>query len=128
MLSNNFLGYNTVLKFFDADANSDPRIFLTLDPGSGVWDGKNSDPGYTALYIVPGINMDHLQSLLFFLIPPSVFFPVVMILFPVCRRGSRNKGFHYGKKKEGRMNAPNHHGQFKFAPEEFAQLSPHHEG
>ncbi len=33
-LRNNILGYNTVLKLFDADANSDPRIFLTLDPGS----------------------------------------------------------------------------------------------
>ena len=37
-LRNNFLGYRTfiVLKFFHADANSDPRIFLTLDPGSGI--------------------------------------------------------------------------------------------
>ncbi len=31
-----FFAYNTVLKFFDADANSDQRIFLTLDPGSGM--------------------------------------------------------------------------------------------
>jgi hypothetical protein len=37
-------------------------------------------------------------------------------------------GFHYYGKNEGRMKAPNYHGQFKFAPEEFAQLSPHHEG
>jgi hypothetical protein len=31
----------TILKFFDADA--DPEIFLTLDPGSGM--EKSSDPG-----------------------------------------------------------------------------------
>jgi hypothetical protein len=30
-----------ILKFFDAHADPDPGIFLTLDPGSG-W--KNSDP------------------------------------------------------------------------------------
>jgi hypothetical protein len=127
-LRNNILGYITVLKFFDADANSDPRIFLTLDPGSGMEKIRIRDLGYTALYIVPGVNMDHLQRLLFLLIPPPVFFPVLRILFPICRRGSRNKGgFHYGK-NEGKMNVPNHHGQFKFAPEEFAQLSPHHEG
>jgi len=29
---------------------------------------------------------------------------------------------------EGRMNVPNHPGQFEFAPQEFAQLSPHQEG
>jgi hypothetical protein len=126
-LRNNFLGYNTVLKFFDAYANSVPKIFLALDPGSGMEKIRTRNPGYNALYIAPGVNMDHLQSLLFFLIPPSVLFPVVRILFPICRRGSRNKGFHYGK-NEGRMNVPNHPGQFKFAPEEFAQLSPHHEG
>jgi hypothetical protein len=58
----------------------------------------------------------------------SNYGPVVRILFPICRRGSRNKGgFHYGK-NEGKMKVPNHHGQFKFAPEEFAQLSRHHEG
>jgi hypothetical protein len=105
-----------MLKFFDADADSDPRIFLTLSPGSEIEKIRIRDPGYTALYIVPGVNMDHLQSLLFFLKPPSVFFPALRILFPICRRRSRNKGFHYGK-NEGRMNVPNHLGQFEFAPE-----------
>jgi hypothetical protein len=34
-----------ILKFFDTDADPDPRIFLTLDTGSGIRDEKISDPG-----------------------------------------------------------------------------------
>jgi hypothetical protein len=29
----------------DADADPDPGIRKFFDPGSGIWDGKNSDPG-----------------------------------------------------------------------------------
>jgi hypothetical protein len=85
-----FWGYNTVLKLFDADANSDPRIFLTPDPGSGMENFRIRDPGYasrihnTTLFRVPEVNIDHHQSLLFFLIHRPVFFPVMRILFPVC--------------------------------------------
>ncbi len=32
-----------ILKFFDADA--DPESGNVFDPGSGIWDRKNSDPG-----------------------------------------------------------------------------------
>ncbi len=32
-----------ILKFFDADA--DPGFENLFDPGSGIQDGKNSDPG-----------------------------------------------------------------------------------
>jgi hypothetical protein len=34
-----------ILKFFDADANQDPGPGNLFDPGSGIQDGKNSDPG-----------------------------------------------------------------------------------
>jgi hypothetical protein len=34
-----------ILKFFDADADPDPGSRNLFDPGSGIWDGKNSDPG-----------------------------------------------------------------------------------
>jgi hypothetical protein len=33
-----------ILKFFDADADPDPEIFLTLDPGSGMEKILNRDP------------------------------------------------------------------------------------
>jgi hypothetical protein len=33
-LRNNF--WVKILKFFDADVDPDPGIFLTLDPGSGI--------------------------------------------------------------------------------------------
>jgi hypothetical protein len=38
-----------ILKFFDTDADPDPGIFLTLDPG---W--KNSDPGSAILSVIAG--------------------------------------------------------------------------
>jgi hypothetical protein len=78
----------TIPKFFYADA--DPGIFLTLDPGSGMENIRIRDPGYasrihnTTLFRVPEVNIDHLQSLLFFLIHRPLFFPVMRILFPVC--------------------------------------------
>jgi hypothetical protein len=34
-----------ILKFFDADPDPGSGIFLNLDPGSWIRDGKNSDPG-----------------------------------------------------------------------------------
>jgi hypothetical protein len=34
-----------ILKFFDTDAEPDPHSGNHFDPGSGIRDGKNSDPG-----------------------------------------------------------------------------------
>ncbi len=34
-----------ILKFFNEDADADPGSGNLFDPGYGIWDGKNSDPG-----------------------------------------------------------------------------------
>jgi hypothetical protein len=34
-----------ILKFFDADADPDPGYGNLFDSGSGIRDGKNTDPG-----------------------------------------------------------------------------------
>ncbi len=45
---NNLFGLK-IHNFFDADPYPGSRIFLTLDPGSGIRNGKNSDPGSVLL-------------------------------------------------------------------------------
>jgi hypothetical protein len=52
-LGNNFFG--KILKFFDADADPDPGIFLTLDLGSGMEKIRIRDkhPGSATLKYIP---------------------------------------------------------------------------